>query len=101
MKESEVVDTARKLLNGYPFKFLDRAPSTIGDRMIYVDFMDLVEEGAITDDDGCVGEVLVDGCVTNIQSPFGGAGCPREGYNMSFEEICEIDGEIEIEWCNK
>jgi hypothetical protein len=101
MKEHEIVETARKLLKGYPFRFLDRTPSDIGDRMTYVEFMSCVEDGGITDDDGCVGEVLVDGHVTNIQSPFGGAGDRWDGYDMSFEEIGEIDGKIEIEWCNK
>lgn len=73
----------------------------IGDEMSLEDFLDCVECGGFIQYDGVIGEVLVDGYLSNIVVDGWGWG-PQEGdHLMELEDLKNIEGDVIIVWCNK
>ena len=95
----DVVEEAVKLLKGYPFDFMKRS-KIIGDVFSLSEFIEMTEDHSIIDDDGCIGCVLVDGRATTI-NVLDWDGCYGANWDMTLEELKDINGVVEIEWCNK
>ncbi len=94
-----IVEEAVKLLKGYPFGFDDRS-KIIGDIFSLSDFITMTEDYSIIDDDGCIGCVLVDERATTIKV-LEWDGCYGGSYDMTLEDLKNIHGKVEIEWCNR
>lgn len=72
-----------------------------GDIMSGKDFYEDVDCGGIIDYDGCIGEVYIDGYVSNLGLHHRGllqGGFPVDG--PTWLGLCK-DHDIEVEWCNK
>ena len=65
------------------------------------EFLDYVRSGGITDYDGTLGEIVVDGYISNLG--LAEKGLMQGEFLVSgnvFEEICE-DHEVKVNWANK
>jgi hypothetical protein len=52
--------------------------------------------------DGRIGEILIDGKVTNIcVKEMGGQTCYPPVYYINLEQLLEIDGKVEVKWFQK
>lgn len=99
--EHKIAEKAFELLQTFPFSFVENR-KIIGDMFSLAKFMNNVECGAIIDDDGCIGSIFVNGSPTNINVVGWSSGWGNASeYKMKLEELKSINGNVEIEWCNK
>lgn len=75
--------------------------SIIGDLMTGIEFYEAVDSGCIIDYDGMLGEVFVDGYISNLGLCHKGL-CQGEFLvdGNSWKALCE-EHTIEVIWCNK
>jgi hypothetical protein len=82
------------------FKFVSDK-DIVGHIMSLSAFKRALESGCIIHYDGIVGCILVDKKPTNIALKDWRWKFLDEEVEMTFEELEKIDGEVEVEWCNR
>lgn len=88
--------------NANAYKLVERFDheDCVGDVMTLDEFLGYNRCHAILPYDGCIGAVIVDGYKTNIKVK-GWAMYGDYDITMELNDLKNINGKVEIEWCNR
>ena len=78
----------------------------IGDVMSLWEFLDYYWKRDIVPGDGCIGEIIIDGSITDLYIPDWMTDWGGNHNTTSLKELCDFSfanerNTVEIRWCNK
>jgi hypothetical protein len=85
----------------YKFKERFEYESFVGDIMSIKEFMELHKSTSIMPYDGAIGDVIVDGKITNIKVKDWCMYLYDDYEEMTLDKLLKLKGQVEIRWCNK